>query len=270
MNVSRLQLTLILSTSSLGWGNGGKSTKLNSPKFGMHDWIAYEGYRMAEKKKKVNWLTNNLNAYFIGTEAPDLGALSSLNAGGGYKDTSHCHCILFDNSNKVAKDWAGKRAQEEFDKAKQALADGNERLAAFYAGAMAHYLGDLSQFMHLTGKESHWGPEDQNYHHRYEEVADKRLNVAKKTSTLYASYITEKNVPGDTAQEVAASIARFTETGGGTIRNTGWMYDQWLSEIDEGDTTDPDSWDEKFLDQSGRNINMSVNGITELIILLSE
>jgi hypothetical protein len=86
-------LTLILSTSSLGWGNGGRSTRLSSPKFGMHDWVAYEGYRLAGKKK------------------------------------------------------------------------------------------------------------------------------------------------------IAVSIARFTETGGGTIRNTGWMYDQWLSEVDEGDTTDPDSWD---------------------------
>lgn len=97
----------------------------------------------------------------------------------GYKDAIHCHCILFDASEKVSKDWAGKTAQEEFDKAKTALANGKLKLAAFYAGATAHYVGDLSQFMHIMGAEAHWGSEDQTLHHRYEEVADRDLNPSR-------------------------------------------------------------------------------------------
>jgi len=99
-----------------------------------------------------------LNAYFIGTEAPDTGPKIS-GVGGGYSDTGACHCILFAANGDVVKDRAEGRVQEEFDKAKMAFAAGDKRKAAFYAGAMAHYLGDLSQFMHMMGKESHWGAE---------------------------------------------------------------------------------------------------------------
>jgi hypothetical protein len=262
-------ITFVLASTSLGWGNGGKSKQLNSPKFGTHDWLAYEGYRLAKKKKSMAWLTNNLNAFFIGTEAPDVGAPSFIDAMGSYRDTRQCHCILFGDNNQVANNRAAMRAQEEFDKARDALANDNPELAAFYVGAMAHYLGDLSQFMHLMGKQSHWGEEDQEIHHRYEEVSDKRLDVSRRKSMMFQSYILEQNVPGDTAEEIAVAIARFTETGGGTTRNTGWMYDQWLTEIEEGNTTAPSNWDPKFLDQSGRNINMAVNGLAELLVLLS-
>jgi hypothetical protein len=44
----------------------------------------------------------------------------------------------------------------------QALADGDRRLAAFYAGGLAHYMGDLGQFYHIMGSQSHWGSEDRS------------------------------------------------------------------------------------------------------------
>ena len=58
------------------------------------------------------------------------------------------------------KDRAELLVRQEFDKAVQALADGNLPLAAFYSGALAHYMGDLGQFYHIMGSQSHWGSED--------------------------------------------------------------------------------------------------------------
>lgn len=258
-------IILTLCISNFGWSNGGKSSSLKTPKFGTHDWIAYEGYRMAAKHKNLSWLKDEMNAFFLGTEAPDLGALASLKAGPGYKDTARCHCVLYDKNKDVVRDWAAKRVQEEFDKAREARARGNTRLAAFYAGAMAHYLGDLSQFMHLMGKGSRWGSENQNWHHRYEEVIDLTMVASNKTSTLLESSIEEENVPGDTAEEIALAIARYCDTGGGTIRTPGWMYEQWTMYIKNGAASDTSAWDKKFLEQTGRNVNIAINGVAELL-----
>jgi len=133
------------------WSNGGESTSANIPKFGTHDYIAFKGYELADKP---TFIKNNLNAFFIGTEAPDFGKALFPSAEGGYSDTGACHCILFKASGDIAKDRLEIRVQQEFDKAKNALDSGDKKLAAFYAGALAHYLGDLSQFCHLMGTES--------------------------------------------------------------------------------------------------------------------
>jgi hypothetical protein len=110
-----------------------------------HDWIAFKGFVLAGRPA---FIKNNLNRYFIGTEAPDNG-FKPPNADGGYNDASACHCILFDEEGNVTRERGELRVRQEFDKALQALADGDLRLAAFYAGALAHYMGDLGQFYHI-------------------------------------------------------------------------------------------------------------------------
>jgi hypothetical protein len=112
-----------------------------------HDWIAFKGFVLAGRPA---FIKNNLNRYFIGTEAPDNG-FKPPNADGGYNDASACHCILFDEEGNVTRERGELRVRQEFDKALQALADGDLRLAAFYAGALAHYMGDLGQFYHIMG-----------------------------------------------------------------------------------------------------------------------
>src|SRR3954471_6249145 len=127
------------------WKNGGETTNPRMPKFGTHDYIALQGLRRA-KATRVAWLKVQQNVYYLGTEAPDVGA-KIAGVEGDYGDTAHCHCILFAANGKVSNDRAEIRVREEFDKAKKAFDAGDKRKAAFYAGAMAHYLGDLSQFM---------------------------------------------------------------------------------------------------------------------------
>lgn len=276
-------ITLVLAFNAFGWGNGGKSAQLNNPKFGSHDWIAYQGYKLADQDADLKWLQNNLNAYYIGTEAPDVGALSILMAGPGYKDTGSCHCILYDVSGNVTNNRVAMRAQQEFNKARKALdkakslrssgkiqlAKEQEQLAAFYVGAMAHYLGDLSQFMHLMGKKSHWGSEDQKIHSRYEKVIDNSISFTTKKSSILEIYVKKINIGGNTAEEIARSVAKFDETGNGTIRNPGWMYDEYKSYIQLGTADKADEWDEKFLDQTGQNVNASINGIAKLLVKIS-
>src|SRR5262245_257391 len=124
---------LLISITGLGWSNGGTSTSVTKPKFGTHDWIAYEAYRIAKQDVNLQWLRDEVYTYFIGTEAPDVGVLSDLRdqlgIEGGYKDTGACHCVLYDDQLEVSKSRAAIRAQEEFDKALEAITSGDQQLA---------------------------------------------------------------------------------------------------------------------------------------------
>jgi hypothetical protein len=55
----------------------------------------------------------------------------------------------------MVKDRAAQRAQEEYNKAAIAYRQGNSRAAAFHLGAMAHYIGDVSQYGHSVPNETH-------------------------------------------------------------------------------------------------------------------
>ena len=53
-----------------GWKNARQSDTLNTPVFGTHDWIAFKDVLAG----RPAFIKNNLNRYFIGTEAPDNGS----------------------------------------------------------------------------------------------------------------------------------------------------------------------------------------------------
>lgn len=133
-----------------------------------------------------SWLRYELKWFLLGTKAPDTGA-ELQTAENGYRDTLQCHCILSNDDGDVTRDRAEFRVRQEFDKAKAAFEAGDRKIAAFYAGAMAHYLGDLSQFCHVMGQQSHWGKVEQ------------------------------------TVDWKARAVAAFTEAGSNG-RNPGWMH----------------------------------------------
>jgi hypothetical protein len=187
-----------------------------------HDWIAFKGFVLAGRPA---FIKNNLNRYFIGTEAPDNG-FKPPNADGGYNDASACHCILFDEEGNVTRERGELRVRQEFDKALQALADGDLRLAAFYAGALAHYMGDLGQFYHIMGSQSHWGSEDQTRHSAYEVAVESTIRFQNRTSTIFESFISPIAVGGDTPEEIARAVALRTERGTGTSGRTPGFMDK--------------------------------------------
>jgi len=255
---------------ALGWKNGAMGpSPAGSPKFGTHDWIAHEALKMAEKDVDLAWLRKRTFPYFFGTEAPDVGPPDDLNVENGYHDTGACHCVLFKKVGETSKERATQRAQQEFDKAEAAFTAGKLKQAAFYLGAMAHYLGDLSQFCHVMGEGSRWGAEDQTLHARYEKVVDVRADAKLRRIEFLQSFIKKKAVAGDTAEELALAVAEFTDTGGGTDETAGSMYNRW-EEYTPKKRGDPSEWDDVFLDQTGKNINVAVNAIAKLLRKLGQ
>jgi len=68
--VSVLAAVLLFVSPASSWRNGGESEMNGQAKFGTHDYIALKGYELAGVAN-LPWITNNVNIYFLGTEAPD-------------------------------------------------------------------------------------------------------------------------------------------------------------------------------------------------------
>lgn len=134
----------------------------------------------------------------------------------GYHDSGACHCVLFDAAGAVTRPRAIQRVREKFAKAVGAFHAGQREQAAFYAGAVAHYVGELSQFCHVMGAQSHWRAEDQVLHAAYENAVDRPVAYQTRSSSLLDAYLQPVSVPGNTPEAIAEAVARFTETGDGT------------------------------------------------------
>jgi hypothetical protein len=254
-----LMAALIVSVQA--WENG----KKGQPAFGTHDYIAYKAFTLTGQSE-LPWLRDNLNWYFLGTEAPDKGTTATTEP--GYRDLGQCHCVLFDRNGNVTKDHAELRVRQEFDRARRALAAGDRRMAAFYSGAMAHYLGDLSAFYHMMGKQSHWGEERKGVHGKYEAAVERTIAPATRTSVLLDGYIQPLPIPALTPETIARAVATFTENGT-SHRDPRWMDTQYQSLIRQKLNSKPERWGQDFRDQTGQNVNYSVNAIAKLLLTIN-
>jgi hypothetical protein len=264
-------LAVILGTvfqiTTSAWKNPRQSDTLDTPIFGTHDWIAFKAYVLAGRP---TFIRTHLNRYFIGTEAPDNGFRPD-DAEGGYQDATACHCILFDETGEVSRDRGELRTRQEFDKAVSALNAGDPALAAFYAGALAHYVGDLAQFCHIMGSQSHWGSENEQLHGNYEAAVEKTIRFQTRSSTLFEAFIDPLAVGGDTPEDVARTVALRVEHGTGTSgRNPGWMHAHYAGLKKQGIHLQPEKWDAPFRTQTGQNINVAANAIAKLLGMMIE
>jgi hypothetical protein len=249
------------------WHNGGDRLE-HPPKFGTHDYIAFQAYKLAPAAR-VTWITQNLTAFFIGTEAPDTNKKIPAVTEGGYHDSLQCHCVLFDASGHVTRDRAMRRVREEFTRAVAALNSGQRDRAAFFAGAMAHYVGDLSQFCHVMGAESHWGAEDQALHAAYENAVDATVDFRSRRSSLLDGFVKREAVTGDTPEAMAEAVAAFTETGDHSTERPGWMMRQLTALGRAGNVGHIDRWPAKFRNRTGVNVNYSINAVRQLLLMIT-
>lgn len=148
---------LCLTTTVLAWNNGqtgntGTNTtaECSTPPYATHDWIADHALDLLPTEEKA-WLLPHKALYLIGTEAPDNRniRISCGTPHAGYDDRSQGHSVLWNGSvTQMITDRPAVRAQQEYDKAVIAFRQGRLGHAAFFLGAMAHYIGDVSQYGH--------------------------------------------------------------------------------------------------------------------------
>ena len=155
-------ILLAIPLTSLTWSNGpsgnattNKASECSNPPYSTHDWIADHALALLPDDEKA-WLVPHKTMYLLGTEAPDNNDIPDACGGpnNGYDDRSRGHSVDWNTDHsEMTETRAARRAQEEYSEAIIAFDEGDSDEAAFYLGAMAHYVGDVSQYGHTCPDE---------------------------------------------------------------------------------------------------------------------
>ncbi len=246
-------LTLVaIAALLIAWSNGpaGNATtntlaECGSPPYATHDWIADHALDLVPDSQKV-WLLPYKSMYLLGTEAPDnddipagCGAPNT-----GYDDRRKGHSVDWnDTHTDMVEERAAFRAGEEYDKAEDAFADGDSSAAAFYLGAMAHYIGDVSQYGHTCRCEDHHGD--------YESWAKRRTDSFNEGH--FESYIQEDGLVRRRPYTAVKRISLAVSRGDGDIMSAEAMDASYSNK------------DQAYLDNVGESLNVGVNELADVL-----
>lgn len=231
---------------------------LAHPNYGTHDWIADHAKNLLPPSER-QWIDNNYTAFLLGTEAPDNAGLDFLGPNTGYGDFSN-HEVWFDSNGNITKDDSARRAQEEYTKAASAL-PWNEQLAAYYAGALTHYIDDVAVFAHVLGSGSHWGTEA--HHAEYERGVD--YWTRQYNGGGFESYLHPAPLTSISAFDATIALARSTDTGIGDTKSAGWMNANFPLRNDTFYIQDNPT----YTRSAGDSLNRAVNAVANVLHTLS-
>lgn len=147
--------------------------------------------------------------YLLGTEAPDNRHIpTECNAPhSGYDDRGKGHSVEWSADWTMINDRPAVRAEEEYQKAVTAYRANNFSAAAFYLGAMAHYIGDVSQYGHSVPFEDNHG--------NYESWVGRRTKAL--TSEVFSSYIAANNLIRRKPYTAVKRISKVTAGGNSKV-----------------------------------------------------
>lgn len=186
-----------------GWSNGGYSADPDNPDYGTHDWIADMALNL-QTRDVSHFKSTYHDSYLIGTEAPDNSE---------YIGDSTNHHVYYYADGTVQDDASAIRARAMYDSALARLRAGDFDAAAYYMGAMTHYVADLGVFGHTMGAYTDWGNEV--HHSDYENEIESLLGSLTLPSTVTLGYMS--------AYDAAMNLAETSTFGMGTIRSNVWM-----------------------------------------------
>lgn len=247
-------LTAILCSTLHAWTNGPSgNASTNQPEecgsipYSTHDWVAEHALEMLPDEEKA-WLLPHRAMYLLGTEAPDnddipqeCGAPHS-----GYDDRRLGHSVEWSEDwSDLVNDRAAVRAQEEYDKAVTAYRAGDHAAAAFYLGAMAHYIGDVTQYGHSVPFE--------NNHSNYESWVSRRTDSFEEGH--FESYLELGRLVRRTPYTAVKWTSKATAGGRGHIL--------WATRMDalyaEKDTSTA------YVRSIGHSLNYGVNQLADVL-----
>lgn len=239
---------------STAWNNGQQGnastddpSECDDPPYATHDWIADRALALVPNSEK-EWLLPHKTLYLLGTEAPDNNEIPDQCGApnNGYDDRRKGHSVEW------AEDWsdmvdgrAADRAQEEYEKAVAAYKSGNHSAAAFYMGAMAHYIGDVSQYGHSVPFEKH--------HSDYEGW------VAARTKSFddgpFAEYIKLDKLVQRKPYAAVKRISKITAGGKNKIL--------WPTKMEQLYKEKENS--QEYIDSIGYSLNLGINELADVL-----
>jgi len=205
---------LALSTNANAWKNGqdgnastDEPNECSNPPYSTHDWIADQALALMPPDY---WLNDHKAIYLLGTEAPDNSKIhiDCDIPHTGYGDKGGGHSVKWDTEcNCMTNDRAAQRAREVYGKALAAYRAGNASHAAYYLGAMAHYIGDVVAYPHVY--------RDEKYHSPYEGWVGRRTK--EFNSPAFSSYIQGNKLINRKPSTAVKRISKVTVWGQGDI-----------------------------------------------------
>ena len=251
---------LIIPQFAYAWKNGQSGnastdqvSECSNPPYSTHDWIADKAFAVMPTEQ-VAWLAPHRTMLLLGTEAPDNDDIpTSCNGPNtGYDDKNQGHSVEWEADlsgfvvrNGTRKDRAADRAQEEYEKAVTAYRNNNLSDAAFYLGAMAHYIGDVSQYGHSYP--------DETIHSLYEGWVGRRTK--QLNGTVFDDYIVYN---GSIRRRPYTAVKRISKaTFGGRAR---------ILPATEMDAMYRDQKDTiEFKNSVGDSLNLAVNEMADVL-----
>lgn len=205
--IALLSISAFAGDECAAWGNGGYSEDRSDPDYGTHDWIAERALALVTADKTFLASTYHVS-FLLGTEAPDNPDMIG--------DTWNHH-VYYEPPSQLVEDNSARRALDSYSIAKDLMADGNFELAAYYTGAMTHYISDVGVFGHTMGSGTVWGAEE--HHSDYEAEVGKRIFSLGPTPSMTLS-------PTD-PYSATLELARKVTFGEGGIKSNIWMDDNY-------------------------------------------
>jgi hypothetical protein len=218
---------------TIAWSNGGYSSNPNNPDYGTHDWIADKA--LAIQTVNAGFLKTTYHARFLlGTEAPDNPA---------YIGDSTNHHVYYYSSGDLQDGKSAIRASQMYQIALGYLASQDLDNAAYYIGAMTHYIADVGVFGHTMGNGTDWGAED--HHSDYEDA------VESMTGSL--SSPTGVSLGDSDAYAATLDLANIVTFGGGATMPNIWMDNNY-------------NWaDSTFVTSAMASLNSSVAAVAAVV-----
>jgi hypothetical protein len=252
MKLPRLFGPTLLAGMLTAWSNGpagnaftNQPGECNNPPYSTHDWIADHARALLPPAERA-WLDPHQTMYLLGTEAPDNDDIPAEcdSPNMGYDDRRYGHSVDWNDDHTVMTvTRAALRAQEEYDKAEDAFAAGNAEAAAYYLGAMAHYIGDVSQYGHAY-------PDEEN-HGNYETWMKSR--TTSFDAGHFESYIQGDNLVRRRPYTAVKRISKATSEGQGDILSAEEMDDLYSQRTQE------------WRDSIGASLNLGVNELADVL-----
>ncbi|MHA1291253.1 MAG: zinc dependent phospholipase C family protein [Promethearchaeota archaeon] len=261
---------------TVAWKNGSYAyNKLDydyEEDFGTHDWIASAALDvlLEDDHSQWSWLEERKEIYLLGTEAPDNGDLETHLDGEtveGFGDTAKHH-VYYNEDGSIAnnEDDGALRAKSCGDLADQCMEDNKLDQAAFYFGAMTHYIADLSMYAHIA--ENNVAPyytDFDEHHAQVEGYVQTRTNEYDNLEEFFEFFdidVDEKK-PYDAAIDLGWDTYKDPDPSESINRDAKWLHDNFFTDWEDNkDDCDKDTTTHQlYYDRIEENLNNAIEAI---------
>ncbi|MHA1272768.1 MAG: hypothetical protein ACTSQS_04975 [Promethearchaeota archaeon] len=244
--------------------------------YGTHDLLADAALQalLEDDESSWTWLNdpNRKKIFLLGTEAPDNSKVKVTLDGKeveGFGDTTKHH-IYFNQDGTISnnEDDSALRAKSCGDLADSYIEDNKFDLAAFYLGAMTHYIADMSIYAHVA--ENNVDPYYTDFDEHHSEVEAYVLSRTNNYQDMEEFFKIDDNIkidsdlkPYDAAKNLAWNTFKDPNPSESITRDAKWLNDNfftdWADKYEDRD--DESATRQLYYDRIEENLNNAIEAI---------